>query len=325
MIRLGWQWLWWRRKFIGGFFLTGCIIINGLAYMQAKAMLTFQPAGEPQKMIHELSPLEKLKAILFGLNITKAVNNRTPADIDLPFETHQIQQTDGPNLEGWHLPHPNARGTVILFHGYASAKSASLPEAKAYHDLGFAVFMVDFRASGGSEGYQTSIGYYEAVDGVKTVQHVQSFAKGPLILHGHSMGAAAILRAVAVYKLHPDAIIIEAVFDKMLSAIQNRFALVGLPAFPLANLMAFWGGVHSGQTEPHNPVEYAQQVDCPTLMLHGTVDDRARLDQAETVFANLSGPKRLVTFEGLGHESYFVPQPDKWCAAVSAFLADELD
>lgn len=319
------QWLWQGRIFIGGAFLTGCIAINGLAYLQAKAMLTFQPAGAPQKMIHELSSLEKLKAILFGLNISKAVNNRTPADIGLPFETHHIQQTDAPTLEGWYLPHPTARGTVILFHGYASAKSGSLPEAKAYHDLGFAVFLVDFRASGGSEGYQTSIGYHEAVDVVNTATYVQRLADGLLILHGHSMGAAAILRAVAIHKLQPDAIIIEAVFDKMLSAIENRFALVGLPAFPLANLMAFWGGIHSAQTEPHNPVEYAHQVDCPALVLHGSLDDRALPSQAETVFANLSGPKQFVTFEGLGHESYLAVQADKWRATVSVFLADGFD
>lgn len=67
----------------------------------------------------------------------------------------------------------------------------------------------------------------------------------PLILYGQSMGGAAIMRAIDVNDIQPDAIIIEAVFDKMLSTVQNRFSAMGLPSFPGAHLLVFWGGVQN--------------------------------------------------------------------------------
>ena len=51
-------------------------------------------------------------------------------------------------------------------------------------------------------------------------------------LYGISMGAAAILRAVHSCGVQPDAIIVEAVFDRMLATVGHRFEVMGLPSFP---------------------------------------------------------------------------------------------
>lgn len=96
---------------------------------------------------------------------------------------------------------------------------------------------------------------------------------------------------------------------------------MGLPSFPGAHLLVFWGGVQLGYFGfEHNPVKYAQQVQCPVLMLHGTEDPRVTTTQAEAVFQSLNGPKQLERFDGVGHESYFQSQPDKWKRIVSDFL-----
>lgn len=46
-------------------------------------------------------------------------------------------------------------------------KASMLPAAKAFHDLGYKVVLVDFRGSGGSTGEGTTVGYREAEDFVK--------------------------------------------------------------------------------------------------------------------------------------------------------------
>jgi hypothetical protein len=115
---------------------------------------------------------------------------------------------------------------------------------------------------------------------------------------------------------------IEAIFDTMLSTVQNRFTAMGLPVFPAAHLLIWWGSVHTGYLGfKHNPVNYARRVQCPTLMLHGTADPRATLSQAQAVFQNLPGPKWFESLADVGHESYLAANPDKWQRIVSQFLA----
>lgn len=82
------------------------------------------------------------------------------------------------------------------------------------------------------------------------------------------MGAAAILRAVAVHGLRPDGLIVEAPFDRLVSTIGNRFTAMGLPATPFNHLLVMWGSLEIGANGfNHNPAEYAAQVHCPTLVL----------------------------------------------------------
>ena len=63
------------------------------------------------------------------------------------------------------------------------------------------------------------------------------------------MGAVAILRAVQETGIKPDGVIVEAVFDTMLHAVRHRFEAMGVPAFPSAELLVFWGGVETGGGE----------------------------------------------------------------------------
>jgi pimeloyl-ACP methyl ester carboxylesterase len=135
------------------------------------------------------------------------------------------------------------------------------------------------------------------------------------------MGSAAILRAVALQGVQPAAVIAECPFDRLLSTVENRFAAFGLPAFPLAHLLVFWGGVQQGFNGfAHNPADYAQAVTCPVLLLHGDADPRVTREQLLRVHDNLAGTKKLEWFAGVGHESYLAAQPEKWKDTVERFL-----
>jgi pimeloyl-ACP methyl ester carboxylesterase len=108
----------------------------------------------------------------------------------------------------------------------------------------------------------------------------------------------------------------------MLSTVQNRFAAMGLPSFPAAQLLIFWGSIPKGYPGfKHNPVAYARRVQCPTLMLHGAHDPRATLREGMAVFRSLNGPKQFEVFAGAGHEAYLAAQPEQWQRAVAQFLA----
>jgi pimeloyl-ACP methyl ester carboxylesterase len=97
---------------------------------------------------------------------------------------------------------------------------------------------------------------------------------------------------------------------------------MGLPAFPGAQLLVFWGSVQCGFNGfAHDPAEYARSVDGRVLLLHGEADVRVTQAQAEAIYRNLAGDKQLVTLAGAGHDSYLATDPSAWKAAVRRFLA----
>jgi alpha-beta hydrolase superfamily lysophospholipase len=302
----------------------GFVMLNVWAFRHAWAMTHFSSSGESTIRPEEMSVLGRTAVLFTGVNLPRPVNDQTPADLSLPFERHALRTADGVGLEAWHLPHPDPRATVVLFHGYGRSKSRLLNEARAFHDLNCHTLLVDFRGSGGSEGDTTTLGVFEAHDVAAACELACSLdPRTPLVLYGRSMGSVAILRAIAHYGVRPEGAILECPFDRLLGTVEHRFTAMGLPSFPCAELLVFWGGVQHGMNGfAHNPVEYASRVDCPVLLFHGQQDKRVSVREVEAVCGNLAGKKRLEVFPGVGHEACYRSRPDLWLQHVSAFLDD---
>jgi alpha-beta hydrolase superfamily lysophospholipase len=313
----------WRGLFLG--LLIAFVLLNVLAYRHARAMTHFVPAGNRTGKPETLSTAQKIGILFTGVRLPHPISLARPEDRDLISVVHTFPGHQG-KLEGWFIPHPQPRGIVLMFHGFAACKDQLLPEAEALHALGYACFLVDFPGSGGSDGEETTVGYREAKDVDLAVSYVREKWPGlPILLFGRSMGSAAILRALAVEQTQADAAVLECPFDRMLSTVESRFALMGVPAFPAARLLLFWGGVRLGFNGfDHNPVDYATRVNCPVLLLHGDKDPNVSVSETEAIYQNLHGPKELFSFPDLGHEAYLPKRPDEWKAHITRFLAANL-
>ena len=198
-----------------------------------------------------------------------------------------------------------------------------LPLAKELHELGLGIFMVDFFGSEGSGGTGTTIGHLESHDVSLSYNYVRTVWPGSrIILYGQSMGGASILRSIAKDGIEPEALIIEATYDTMLNTVKNRFGVMGLPSFPLANILVFWGGVRSGfNAFKHNPSDYSQQVVIPALVLHGELDSRVTTKQAKNLFQNIKGWKLFSSFPNGGHDALFEADLQRWQEAVVELIA----
>jgi alpha-beta hydrolase superfamily lysophospholipase len=308
--------------------LAVVVLINVLAYRHAHAMTHFvsarPPVGDNMKWTYSPSLGDRAALLFNGVTIYRPRNEHDPSSVGLAFTPHEVPGDLG-KLEAWYVPHEESRGVVLMFHGYMACKGASLAEAKAFHEMGYACFLVDFPGSGGSEGSVTTLGYREADDVAKCVSYVQDHWPGQsVVLFGQSMGSVAVLRALAVHELHPAAVVLECPFDRMTSAVEARCTRRGLPAFPTAQLLVFWGGVQNGFNGfGHNPVDYASQVTSPVLLLHGSNDQGISAIQMQSIYDHLKGEKELHYFEGLGHEAYVPRSATEWKAAVGSFLKDK--
>jgi alpha-beta hydrolase superfamily lysophospholipase len=326
MLRRCVRWVRTRPKRTAFLLLAAALLaLNVVAYLHAWSMTHFTRGGAKTLGAERLSALGKVAVLFSGVHVPKPANDATPAAFGLPFECHRFPGGAG-QLHAWYVPHPRPKALVLLLHGYSGCKAAQLLEARAFHELGYAAFLLDFRGSGESDGWETTVGYKEAEDVVRSLDYAAARWPGlPRVLYGQSMGSAAALRAVAAHGARPAALVLENPFDRFLSTVENRFGLMGLPAFPAARLLVFWGGVQHGiPAFDHNPVEYAAGVDCPVLLLHGREDRMVTAGQLESIFRRLPGPKRLEWFADVGHGPLLAPHPGQWKQAVSQFLADAL-
>jgi uncharacterized protein len=302
---------------IGGF-----MMLNILAFNHARAMMYFTDRGCRTTKPELLSLGEKIRVLIMGVNLPRPESVRTPAEIDLPFEERLISCDNGVRLAAWYIPKSGSRLLVILFHGYGTEKASLLGEAGALHNLGYSVLLADFRGSGGSSEDYTSFGYLEAEDVAEVTRYARkNLPYDQIVLSGYSMGAVAILRAIHEYDIEPSAIICEAVFGRMRKTVKNRFEAMGVPAFPSADLLVFWGGREFGFNGfKHNSVEYARSVSCPILFMHGSNDPRALIDDARQVFDVVSAWKEFKEFPETGHEEYVERFPREWEQIVGRFL-----
>lgn len=299
---------------VGGF-----VAMNAVALVHAHAFTHFTGPGARTMPPEKLTRAQKVKVLATGVRLPKPTDAGDPRSVlGLAFETIRIPVENGVELEAWRINRENARGTIVLFHGYAASKSSVLAEAKEFHDLGWEPLLVDFRGSGGSSTTITTAGVLEAAD----VAAAMKVGGDGSAIYAKSMGSAAVLRAAKTHGVEASTVILECPFDSLLTTVERRFGAMGVPAFPFAQLLVFWGGAQHGFSGfGHRPVDFAASLESPALLMHGEKDKRVSLDEARSIHDRLAGKKEFVIFEGLGHESYLSAQPDRWREAVRTFLA----
>lgn len=300
------------------FILLAILVVNILTVVHAYRFTHFsRQARQRIERPEELGLFQKVGALLTGIAMPRPMNQQVP---QVPFQHVVIPSLDG-ELQCWYIPAVEDKGVVALFHGYGSEKSNMLPRAMELHKMGFNTLLVDFTGAGASPGDRTTIGYYEAEQVADVFRYLKRSGQQRIILFGTSMGAAAVFKAQHDYQLPVTGLITECPFGTMLQTVQARFAVMELPAFPLANLMVFWGGTLNGfNAFNHNPADYARRVKCPVLLLHGGKDNRVSVSEVETIYLNLRGRKILRIYPEAGHESYLNRYADEWRKDVALFL-----
>lgn len=315
---------WLKRRWkpvLAVFLVLGFVGINALGYFHAYALTHYAPSGERTRKPSELGAFEKVWTLITGVRVVRPVNRADPQSVGLEFDTVRFSSSDEIELEGWFVDGDSNR-VAILFHGYAGSKSGLLPQIEQFYGLGFDVLAIDFRGSGGSSGDTCSLGWHESEDVAAAVRFAaERYRPAKTLLFGTSMGAVAVLDAVGNGCPDVDALIVEAPFNSMFDTVANRCATMGVPAFPCAYALMFWGGQQHGfDAFEHRPVDHVASIEQPTLMLFGADDRNVTRDNA-LEFQRVSKPAhRLVTLEGVGHPPFLPWVEDEWRRQVVRFV-----
>lgn len=291
------------------------IALNISAAFHGYSFTHFETTEVKKSKAEELSFTEKLSVLAFGIKNPRPKNQSFPTD---PYQTFSIPSGEE-NLESWFIPADSAIGNILLFHGYGGYKSSMLSRAKIFNEMGYNCLLVDFRGSGGSSGNYTSIGYWEAEDVRSSVQYLQERFPGPTYVLGTSMGAAASMKAAS--DLNINGLILECPFESLLQTAKNRFEAMGLPPSPAAELLVFWGGIENGFWGfSHNPYEYAQEIETPTLLIYGEKDARVKRFEIDHIFENLNAQSELLILPKSSHGNYLETEREAWKNKLQEFL-----
>jgi alpha-beta hydrolase superfamily lysophospholipase len=292
------------------------ILMNMIAALHAWRFTHFEE-GAVKTKDKGLSFWQKAKLAVTGVSMPRPLNRNAP---DTVFERVQVQSNVA--LEAWWIPVAAPRGSILICHGFGGSKGGMLDKARVFRAMGYNTLLLDFMGAGGSPGNQCTIGWKESVEVRDAARWMQRRSPGlRRILFGTSMGAAAIMKAVADSKDIADALIIECPFGTMMQTVKNRFHTQGVPAFPMAQLLLFWGGTENGfNAFANNPETFAKSIRVPTVLLWGEKDEKVMRFETETIFRNLAGPKELRTFAEAGHENYLRQYREEWAADVQGFL-----
>ncbi len=284
--------------------------------MHAYKFTHFSAHGNKTTNPEEISLIEKTTILFTGVNNPRPKNDKFPSQ-----KFHKITLNDRYQTSCWYIKKENAKGIILLFHGYGGNKSDLIRQSNEFLKLNYSTVLVDFMGSGDSDGDVTTIGYFES-DQVKNIfNYFQSKGEKNIIPYGSSMGAVSIMRAISFHQIQPTKIIIECPFGSLLKTVQSRFSMMGLPSFPMANLIVFWGGFQNGFNGfSHNPIDYAKNINCPVLLMHGADDPKVSKNEIESIYYNIRTRKKLVYFKNTGHENYLNKNKKKWKQEIKLFL-----
>ena len=144
-----------RIKRIKRTFILVFLLMNVVAYLHAYRFTHYSNNQKPRsESPAKMSFGAKISSILFGISNPRPANKEWPKRF---YKTILIHSNK--TVECWSIRQLHPKGTVILFHGYGSEKSALLKQADVFMNFGYNTLLVDFMGSGGSDGNQTTIGY----------------------------------------------------------------------------------------------------------------------------------------------------------------------
>jgi len=229
----------------------------------------------------------------------------TPRQVGLEFEDIFFTTSDGVRLNGWFIPHPESRSTLVWFHGNAGNISHRIDNIKLLHDkVKVNVFIFDYRGYGRSEGHVSEAGTYldgeAALDLLRKKLGVKS---DKIILFGRSLGAAVATEMAT--RFINQGLILESPFISI-----AEMARIVLPFLPIRFLL---------QTR-YDVGTTIKKIRVPLLVLHGDRDEIVPFSHGEAIFDKAPEPKKFFAIPGANHNDTYVIGGENYFQQIKEFV-----
>ena len=262
------------------------------------------------------------------LNIQKEMANSGIFFIEnAPHERVYIKSHDNLKLSARFYPNTNARGTIILFHGYRASSSREFCcTIKMYYEAGLNVLLVDQRSHGESEGRLITFGIKESVDAVSWVQYVcqRCGKQSPIFLGGLSMGATTVMTATGRnLPKNVCGIIADCGFTsahEIISLVaKKRFHFSPTFLIRLFDIICRVFGKFS--IYEYDTTDILNSNKIPIFFIHGKADSFVPCYMSERNFKANLGEKQITLIDEARHGHSFLIAPERLTKEIQNFIS----
>ncbi len=148
--------------------------------------------------------------------------DESPADLGLAFTELRLPVDDGATIHAWHVPHADARGTVLFCHGNAGTLRGRLGLVEALHRRGLASLFFDYRGYGKSDGSPSERNTYADCDAAWTwLTTTGGVPPERIVLWGRSLGGAVAVECAS--RRPVAALVVESSFSSLVDAAAHHY------------------------------------------------------------------------------------------------------
>jgi len=201
-----------------------------------------------------------------------------------------IAMEDGTRLHALHLKQKKAKGVILYLHGNVGDNGRSLYQTRSIAELGYDLFLVDYRGFGKSEGAVSSES--DMTTDLQTVyDHLKSiYGEDRTIVAGYSLGSGPACFLAAMND--PKAVVLVAPYTSLVD-MKNLFFYL-FPDFLLKYEL--------------NNLANLKAARSPVHILHGVTDELIPLNMGKTLAAADPPRIRLVELPATGHRGAILHQ-----------------
>jgi len=230
----------------------------------------------------------------------------------------RIPAADGGTLEVWRIdPDGASRGIVVLAHGWSRNRDRMVGRARIFGQMGFSVVIHSARDHGESSPHRFMNAFRFAED----IESVLNWVGRPVLLYGHSAGAAGAIIAASRNPARIRLLFLESCYARTKEALRSLYRSYS-PVFGLvfAPMVVFWMDLfYRFRMDGVSPVRLAPQLNVPVLIIHGENDEHFPLHHAWRL-RDAFPAGRAELFVGMGADHSSCSLLPGYPAAMRAFV-----
>lgn len=199
------------------------------------------------------------------------------------FEEINIITTDNKKINGLLFKADTSKGLIFYLHGNAGCLSSWGEAAKAYTDLNYDVFIIDYRSFGKSEGEITGQNQLFQDNQSAYNELKKKYPEDKIIVLGYSIGTGLASQLASTNK--PKLLILQAPYYNLTDIMKNTYSFV--PTFLLKYKFA--------------TNEYLKNCNMPVVIFHGNKDEVIYYGSSLKLKNEFKPQDTLITLNEQGH------------------------
>jgi pimeloyl-ACP methyl ester carboxylesterase len=230
----------------------------------------------------------------------------------------RIPAKDGGFLEVWQVePRDESKGFVVFAHGWGRNRDRMVPRARIFGQWGYTTIIHSARDHGNSSPCK----FMNPLRFAEDIEAVLNGVSAPVILYGHSIGAAAAAIVASRNPAKIKLLFLEGCYANTKEALRSLYRWVN-PFFGIVfgPMIVFWMNLfYKNALDRGSPARLAPLIKMPVMLIHGEKDRRLPLSFANRLRDSFS-PRWPEMFVGPGAGHSGSSHSAGYELAVKAFL-----